>query len=322
MRPTIEAFFRDGWRHKRIDIELARMMAMERRQSDSHGMAIIRERRYNGGGTSTSRARHVHVAGTSRAPDVHHLTPAILLPSLRGTRSKNPEKPMEPPKKAAWQRERMARARAFQPATMLQQLREKKGGFEMHGKEIPNMNQKPLEKVSVIPPDEAPTPPAVTPLDMLNRAVLAGADIAMIEKLMALHERWDANQARKAFDEAVAAAKRDIPPITRNVTGHNAKKYADFAAIAKVVDPIIGAHGLSYRFRTTQNDRISVTCILSHKAGHAEETTLSGPADTSGSKNAIQSYWLYADVPAALFAGADVGTGSKQRRRRQIGRRR
>ena len=150
------------------------------------------------------------------------------------------------------------------------------------------MNQK-LEKVSVIPPEEPAGPAAVSPLDMLNRAVLAGADIALIEKLMALHERWDASQARKAFDEAVAAAKKDIPPITRNVTGHNAKRYADFAAIARVVDPIIGAHGLSYRFRTTQTDRISVTCILSHKAGHSEETTLSGPADTSGSKNAIQA---------------------------------
>jgi hypothetical protein len=131
--------------------------------------------------------------------------------------------------------------------------------------------------------------PRIAPLDMLNRAVLAGADITLIEKLMALHERWDANQARKAFDEAVAAAKKEMPPIQRNVAGHNAKKYADFAAIARVVDPIIGAHGLSYRFRTTQNDRISVTCILSHKAGHSEETTLSGPADTSGSKNAIQA---------------------------------
>ena len=151
------------------------------------------------------------------------------------------------------------------------------------------MNEK-LQKVSVIPPEEPAGPaPSVTPLDMLNRAVMSGADMTMIEKLMALHERWDANQARKAFDEAVAAAKREIPPIQRNVAGHNAKRYADFAAIAKVVDPIIGAHGLSYRFRTTQNDRISVTCILSHKAGHSEETTLSGPADTSGNKNAIQA---------------------------------
>jgi len=151
------------------------------------------------------------------------------------------------------------------------------------------MNEK-LQKISVIPPEEPAGPaPSVTPLDMLNRAVSSGADIAILEKLMALHERWDANQARKAFDEAVAAAKKQIPPITRNATGHNAKKYADFAAIARVVDPIIGAHGLSYRFRTTQTDRISVTCILSHKAGHSEETTLSGPADTSGSKNAIQA---------------------------------
>jgi len=146
------------------------------------------------------------------------------------------------------------------------------------------------QKVSLMAPEEpAPASASVTPIDMLNRAVLAGADITLIEKLMALHERWDANQARKAFDEAVAAAKKDIPPITRNVTGHNAKRYADFAAIARVVDPIIGAYGLSYRFRTTQTDRISVTCILSHKAGHSEETTLSGPADTSGSKNAIQA---------------------------------
>lgn len=149
------------------------------------------------------------------------------------------------------------------------------------------MNEK-LQKVSVIPPDDPPVP-TVTPLDMLNRAVLAGADIAMIEKLMALHERWDANQARKAYDQAVAAAKRDIPPIQRNAIGHNAKKYADIAAIAKAVDPIIGKHGLSYRYRTTQTDRISVTCILSHEAGHSEETTLSGPPDTSGSKNAIQA---------------------------------
>jgi len=124
---------------------------------------------------------------------------------------------------------------------------------------------------------------------MLNRAVESGASLEMVEKLMTLQERWDATQARKQFDAAVSAAKSEIPAITRNATGHNSKRYADFAAIAKVVDPIIGKHGLSYRFRTTQNGTIAVTCILSHKAGHSEETTLSGPADGSGNKNAIQA---------------------------------
>jgi hypothetical protein len=130
---------------------------------------------------------------------------------------------------------------------------------------------------------------AVTPMDMLNRAVESGAGLEMVEKLMSLQERWETGQARKAFDKAIASAKAKITPIQRNAKGHNDKRYADFAAIAKVVDPILSEHGLSYRFRTAQSDRISVTCILSHEDGHSEETTLSGPADASGSKNAIQA---------------------------------
>lgn len=145
-----------------------------------------------------------------------------------------------------------------------------------------------LKKVSIIPDAEPTALAPVTPMSLLQSAV-ANGNLDLAEKLMSLQDRWEANQARKAFDEAVSSAKAAIPPITRNATGHNAKKYADFAAIAKVVDPILGRFGLSYRFRTTQSDRISVTCVLSHKAGHSEETTLSGPADTSGSKNAIQA---------------------------------
>src|SRR5579883_1215168 len=130
---------------------------------------------------------------------------------------------------------------------------------------------------------------ALTPMDMLERAVTQGADIAVLEKLMALQERWENNQARKEFDAAISAAKAEIPPVVRNRAGHNNKKYADFAAIAATIDPIITKHGLSYRFRTTQDERIHVTCILSHKSGHSEETTLSGPADQTGNKNAIQA---------------------------------
>lgn len=135
---------------------------------------------------------------------------------------------------------------------------------------------------------EAPVA-ALTPMDMLSRAVTSGASMEVVERLMALQERWEANQARKDFDAAIADAKAEISPVVRNATGHNAKKYADFAAIARAVDPVISKFGLSYRFRTAQTDRISVTCILSHKSGHSEETTLSGAPDTTGSKNAIQA---------------------------------
>lgn len=137
--------------------------------------------------------------------------------------------------------------------------------------------------------DHRPIRNAITPLEMLDRALSSNADPDTLAKLMALQERWQANQARMAFDEAISNAKAEIKPVIRNAKGHNDKRYADFAAIASAVDPIITKFGLSYRFKTQQTDRISVTCVLSHKEGHFEETTLAGPPDTSGSKNAIQA---------------------------------
>jgi hypothetical protein len=147
--------------------------------------------------------------------------------------------------------------------------------------------------VSIIPPADGesginPATP-MTPMVLLERAIASNSGMDVIEKFMGLQERWEKNQARKEFDAAIAAAKAKIPPIERNAKGHNDKRYADFAAIAAVVDPILSEFGLSYRFRTNQAERIAVTCILSHKAGHSEETTLAGPADQSGNKNAIQA---------------------------------
>lgn len=114
-------------------------------------------------------------------------------------------------------------------------------------------------------------------------------DIARLEKILELRERVETRNARIAFAEAVASAKAQIKPVVRNTKGHNDKKYADFAAIASEVDPVLSQHGLSYRFRSKQGDKITVTCILSHRDGHSEETELSAASDTSGNKNAIQA---------------------------------
>lgn len=145
---------------------------------------------------------------------------------------------------------------------------------------------------------EVVTGNALTPMDMVGRAVASGASIEVVEKLMALHERWEANQGRKAFDEAMAAAKAEIPVIfkSREVDFTSAKgrthyRYEDLAEIAKTINPILGKHGLSYRFRTTSpaNEPVTVTCIVSHRQGYSEENTLSAGRDESGNKNSIQA---------------------------------
>lgn len=137
----------------------------------------------------------------------------------------------------------------------------------------------------------------MTPMDMLNRAVAQGADIDVLEKLMGLQERWESNQARKAFDAAMAEAKAKIPVIVKSrkvdftsAKGRTNYQYEDLGAIAKIVDPILAQFGLSYRFNTlTEAGTVTVTCIVSHRDGHAERNTLSAAHDQSGNKNSIQA---------------------------------
>ena len=130
----------------------------------------------------------------------------------------------------------------------------------------------------------------LTPMELLDRALSRGDDIAILEKLMDLQERHERNQAKKAFDAAVADAKKEIKPIIRKREGNNKKKYADFAAYAGGVDEILARNGLNYRHRSAQpEDKIEVTCVLSHRDGYSEETTLKSPPDTTGNKNAIQA---------------------------------
>lgn len=154
-----------------------------------------------------------------------------------------------------------------------------------------------LEKVSVIPQAEH-LPSVVTPMSMLAKAVEGGADIDVLEKLMGLSERWEANQARKAFDNAMSAAKAEIPVILKNRVvdftsqkGRTHYRHEDLAEIARTVSPILAKHGLSYRYRTTSNpnEPVTVTCIVSHRDGHFEENTLSAGRDESGNKNSIQA---------------------------------
>lgn len=139
--------------------------------------------------------------------------------------------------------------------------------------------------------------PSVTPMQLLSMAVQQGADIDKMEKLMALQERWEANNARKAFDAALTAAKAEIKPIVKKrevdfttQRGRTSYMYEDLALIAEEIDPILSKHGLSYRYRSAQEgNKVSVTCIIAHRDGHSEPTTLSAANDDSGNKNSIQA---------------------------------
>lgn len=178
-----------------------------------------------------------------------------------------------------------------------------------------------LESIDAPPPARVVDGP-ITPAEMLNSAISKGASIEVIEKLMAMHERMEAAAARKAFDAAIAEAKSEIPTISKNrevdYTPQGKPRvnyrYEDLAEIARTVSPLLAKQGLSYRFRASSNlnEPVSVTCIVSHRDGYSEETTLTAPRDEGAGKNGIQAIGSTLTYLQRMTLKAALGLAAEQ----------
>lgn len=179
----------------------------------------------------------------------------------------------------------------------------------------------------------AAMPSTMNPARMIELAIEKGA-VEQLDKLLALQERWEANEARKAFVRAMAQFKSNRPTIYKNKdVGYNSKKAEGGSvsyshATLDNIDEILGEHlsrvGISYTWKTKNLDHnwVEVTCILTHEMGHSQETTLKGPADTSGNKNPIQMiastitylerYTLLAATGTSVRGMDDDGKGGQQ----------
>ncbi len=106
-----------------------------------------------------------------------------------------------------------------------------------------------------------------------------------------------ANEAKKAYVVAMAAFKANPPKILKdkNVNYPTSKGTTDYhhATLGNVttcINTTLSEHGLTASWVTSQdNGAVKVTCKITHIMGHSEETSLTAPPDSTGSKNAIQA---------------------------------
>lgn len=132
-------------------------------------------------------------------------------------------------------------------------------------------------------------PVANNPLEILAAAMKRGVNTEQLSKLMDLQERYEKNEARKAYYLALAASTVDIPTVTKDkINLQYDSPYSSRENIVNTISPHLSKFGLSHRWDLDQSAGIAVTCILSHEAGHSESTTMKGPPDSSGSKNELQ----------------------------------
>lgn len=136
-----------------------------------------------------------------------------------------------------------------------------------------------------------------SPAEMIQSAISNGVDLDKLEKLLELQERWEKNNAIKAYNKAMADFKANAPKIDKDrkvayttVKGNVGYSHASLANVVDKISAELSKHGLSASWRSTQNGKdVTITCRIAHELGHFEETSITAGADDSGAKNSIQA---------------------------------
>ena len=123
------------------------------------------------------------------------------------------------------------------------------------------------------------------PLNLMQIAIQNNASIDVLERLMALKERFDANEAKKAYMRAMAEFQGKCPIIKRTKEGGRTKegvvayKYAPIEDMVEQTKEARTECGFSFYLNTPidveRNGQkgVEVKMTISHIAGHSEEFT-------------------------------------------------
>ena len=154
--------------------------------------------------------------------------------------------------------------------------------------------------------EAAPVPPpshAITILEIVQRAAAdPQTDVGKMERLLGMARQMKFDEARAAYIKAMVRMKPLLPVIDRKgritITDKadrskviQSTPYALWEDIDEKISPVLASHGFSLTFRSGvgQDGKITVTGVLGHEEGHTEETTITLPHDSSGSKNSVQA---------------------------------
>lgn len=138
---------------------------------------------------------------------------------------------------------------------------------------------------------------ANSPMGMMMAAVKQGIPLDQIKEMMAIQREWEADEARKAFNDAFAAFKAEKVDVIKRkqvdfatTKGRTQYKHAELSDLTDAVGPALARHGFSWSWTPEQkNGRVYITCTLQHRLGHEKSATMDAPADDSGGKNNIQA---------------------------------
>lgn len=137
-----------------------------------------------------------------------------------------------------------------------------------------------------------PEPGAISPMVQLIASGQMPVD--QVEQMLELQERYEANEARKAYNQSMTAFRQNVGMARK--TGNNTHlgtRYATFDDLVAAVSNPLGAAGFNYAFKSEQVDgKVRVTCTITHAAGHSESTSLASAIEGNKGINGLQALGL------------------------------
>lgn len=178
------------------------------------------------------------------------------------------------------------------------------------------------KQLEIVPPDAQNTVPAAVGTDTMSMIERLARDPQFdadkLEKLLAMKERQDKEEARKAFFKALQDFQAICPPLVRTKAGIVTRggaivnHYLPLDQMISLVHPFMRRCGLSHRFETLVEKKL-VRCYAMHELGHSEFSEFpfeSIPNTVTNKAQEFGSGQLYAQRYAfkAVFGLAEAGT--------------
>lgn len=137
-----------------------------------------------------------------------------------------------------------------------------------------------------------------SPVDNATRFLQNGGNTEQLEKMMELQERWEANEARKAFHDSMTQAQKMMPVVAKDAynqqTRSNYSKHETLVKKSKEVYTAAGFSLMFYEGETPKQNHIRIMCDVRHEKGHMETRFIDLALDNSGIKGTVNKTGVHA----------------------------
>ena len=157
----------------------------------------------------------------------------------------------------------------------------------------------------------AEVPQGIAPMAHLIASGQVSTD--QIEKIMELQERWEGNQARKAYNKAMTVFRKTVGMAQKSASNaHLRTTYATFDDLVRAVSGPMGKAGFNYTFKQRQEaNNVAVICTITHADGHAESTELKSAIEGNKGINNLQALGLTVSYLKRYTLAALTGVGTE-----------